>query len=1014
MQTQLMSQGAEAPQPAEKARPAGGKPAIDLSRIAQDLQIRRVQVESAVALLDEGNTIPFIARYRRDKTSGLPEDLMWQIQKRVHLQRQLAERKQTILKSIEGQGKLTDDLRLAVESAETPKRLDDLYLPYKPKKRTPATIARERGLDALAQAIWNRDPAVANLAEVLPGMVNPEKELKTTDDVLLGVQQILAEQISETAELRAAVRRALWETGKLCTAKAEKVREDQGNEYRDYFQFTETVRHIPPHRILAINRGEREGVLKIRLEWQPAAVERALEGKMPLADHPHAELLKKALEEAMSQLVLPALEREIRKELTDEAAEHAVRVFARNLRSLLLQRPSRNTRVLAMDPGFRAGCCLAALDEAGNVLEHATVHPFPPPRHEKGKGKSQREGSKTGGSETRPTTGAANTNQAVPATAAQNAAPASATEAHAGADPSTPAPDGSGPSPTLPAREPTADTTPSAGETAGVISTPPVTAPAPDDSSPSLTLPAREPTADAAPLAAAPVPETVVVPAEPAPDPAVVARALAKAKIEELVHKHQIAVVAIGNGKACREAEELIALLIAEKLPELSYVVVNEAGAGVYAMGPVGREEFPSFDPVLRATISIGRRLQDPLAELVKVDPQNVGVGLYQHDLHPRKLRECLQFTVEACVNSVGVDLNVAGVPLLRHISALNQLVARDLIHFRTQHGGFRSREQLLQVPSIAPSRFQQAAGFLRVKSGDNPLDETWVHPESYALVQNFLTELGFSPEVLRDPARSGELAEKVKTLPFEETARKLQMSVPALRDLIDALVHPGQDPRDTLPAPVFKKTVLKLEDLKPEMELRGTVLNVVDFGAFVDIGLKDSGLVHISQMANRYIKNPYDIVAVGDVVTTWVLSVDKDRRRVSLTMIKPGTPRRSEERKERQERPQQGGPRPPRRPQPVHAGRGQQRQTGAPPATQAVTEPARQPAQAPRPPQRPLRKPHRAVPKPKLSQAALEGAAPLRTFSELKAFFEAQQTPPASPPPPAQKPADESAPPAG
>lgn len=942
----------------------------DLSRIAQDLQIRKVQVESVVQLLDEGNTVPFIARYRRERTSGLKEEVVRQIQTRVNQMRQLADRKQTVLRSIEGQGKLTDELRSAILAAETSKRLDDLYLPFKAKKRSAAAVARERGLEPLAQAISARDPAVANLAEVWPSMVNPEKELPTVDEVRQGVQLLLAEQIAETADVRAAVRSVLWETGKLTTARSESATGDKGQEYKDYFQFTEPVRHIPPHRILAINRGEKENVLKVKLEADAEAVRRAVADKLPLHDHPHAELLKQCAEDALVRLLLPGLEREIRRELTEEAEDHAIRVFARNLRSLLLQPPLRGQRVLAIDPGFRNGCRLVALDEAGAVLDHATIHPHQPQNRKEeakhrleelirkhqvsviaiGNGTACRETEelvadliarfekrRTGELEVAPAAPAA---EQAPAAAEQAPAAPPVIEAVAAPPPPETA--------TLPVEAP------AGGETAVFVVAGP-------------TFP--EPTVLAGEVAA-PGPEAVVSapppPAGPAPLP------------------------------------DLSALPPAR--PELAYVVVNEAGASHYSGSAVGREEFPNYDAALRGTISIGRRLQDPLTELVKIEPQNVGVGLYQHDLNPKRLKDSLDAVIESCVNYVGVDLNAAGVPLLRHVSGLNSLVAREIVDHRKQHGPFRSREQLQQLPSVGAQRYVQAAGFVRVVDGDDPLDETWIHPESYPIARRLLTELGFAPEVIRDPQGREALRARLNAAPLEEMSTRLELSPPALGDLFDALANAGRDPRDELPPPIFRKNILRLEDLQPGMELKGTVLNVVDFGAFVDIGLKDSGLVHISQMANRYVKNPYDVVAVGDVVTVWVLTVDHNRRRVSLTMIQPGTERKPSERKPQpQARPPRGGARPPRGRRPVSAqvavpGGPGQPAAAAQESAQAVAASAGPREQKlPAPVLRP-RKPQRQPPRPKLSKAALEGDAPLRTFSELKAFFDAKREP--EPPP--------------
>jgi uncharacterized protein len=941
---------------------------LDYSRIAQDLQIRRIQVENVVQLLDEGNTVPFISRYRKERTGGLGEETIRQIRARVIHQRQLAERKQAILRSLEAQGKLNDGLRDSILAADTTKRLEDLYLPYKPKKRTPATLARERGLGPLAEAIWERDPAAANLAELLPTLVNPEKELNSPEDVQAGVQQILAERIAETAEVRAAVRRLLWETGKITAGKNGKLGPEQGEEYKDYFQFSEALRQIPPHRILALNRGEKAGALTIQLAWDAAAgLQVALKA---LADHlqaeaerkpdqlptvegeplvpdsayrtPHAAFLRVVAEDALNRLLLPSLEREVRRELTEEAEAHAVSVFARNLRRLLLQRPLWGQRVLAIDPGYRTGCKLAALDENGALLEQGVIYPLGGKRPSADlTGRSAGEGVIV-----------SQNDKSVASTSAQGE--------------------------NLPAEAPAAE----------------AAAPAPTSDSDATPPTAQPAAAEAAPVAGEPP--------KPVPQGAT-RKEEAKAKLYDLINRHHLNVIAIGNGSGCRETEELVAELIAEKLPELSYVLVNEAGASVYAASPIGREEFPDYDVGLRATITIGRRLQDPLSELVKVDPPSIGVGLYQHDVSLRLLRESLDAVVESCVNQVGVDLNRASVPLLRHVAGLNQIVARELVEYRQKHGPFRSREQLLLVPGIGPTRYVQAAGFLKIRGGDEPLDQTWIHPESYGLTRRLLAELGYGSDVLTDPSRRQELQAKLQGLSAEETAKRLEAGVPTVRDILDALAHPDRDPREDLPPPIFKKGVLKLEDLQPGMELKGTVQNVVDFGAFVDVGLKDSGLVHISEMANRFIKSPYEVTAVGDVVTVWVLKVDQTRRRVSLTMIKPGTERKPGERRaaERRRSELPAGERPPKDRRPARTSeqgpphrRSRRRQPAAAVATaEAVSVTPSQSAEAaPRPaPPRPAPRRRHEAPRPKLSQAALEGKVPLRTFSELSALFAAK-----------------------
>jgi uncharacterized protein len=1037
MQTSTQPQSA-APsvEPAQVSR-------LDFSRIAQDLQIRKVQVEAAVQLLDEGNTVPFITRYRKERTGGLNEEVIRTIQARVAQLRQLAERKQTILKSIEGQGRLTEELRAVILAADNPKRLEDLYLPYKPKKRTLATTARERGLEPLAFALWNRDPAVANLAEVLPTLINPEKGLNAPEEVLLGVLHILAEQIAETADVRAAVRAVVWDTGKLCTAKSEKVAEGEGLDYRDYFQFIEPIRHIPPHRVLAINRGEKENVLTLRLDSDAELVQRVALEKLPLTDHPHAEFLKQVTADALTRLLLPSLERELRRELTNRAEQHAVTVFARNLRSLLLQPPLRGRRVLAIDPGFRTGCKIACLDETGNLLDEAVI--FPHPMYGKPHGKKA---------------------------AAPHPAPASLPE---GA-PATPPEVKEEPAPPHRKREEAKakleelirkhqisiiaiGNGTACRETEEVVSeviaalengqmagkTVPVESVTPLDYSvlstpfPVLTIayPLLSSTPEHALLPTtelAPPPEPGAVNLPPVEPPAAMPLPIEPATVPSAPAVPQVASNASPPPTAIPAAAIPAASALAALPPppsDLAYVIVNEAGASVYSASAVGREEFPGYDATLRGTISIGRRLQDPLSELVKIDPQNIGVGLYQHDVSPRQLKESLDAIIESCVNQVGVDLNTASVPLLRHVSGLNQLVARELVEYRKQHGPFRSREQLLQVPGIGEARFVQAAGFLKIPNGDNPLDRTWIHPESYPIARQLLGELGYEPEALIVPDKTEELRDKLKALSPEEVATRLQIGAPTVRDILDALARPGRDPREDLPPPIFKKGILKLEDLQPNMELKGTVLNVVDFGAFIDIGLKDSGLVHISQMANRYIKNPYEIVAVGDVVTVWVLSVEAGRRRVSLTMIRPGTERRPPERRPhppRQDQQQQRGGRPPRgrRPAPAGARGGRPPQAAATPQEGAQAAPAvaaqaappqggqrgRHSGAGPRPPL-PPRRPHRPAPKPKLSQAALQGEAPLRTFGELAAFLEAKERSGKEPAPAAAAAGAEESPPA-
>lgn len=981
---------------------------FDLGRIAQDLQIRKVQVDAVVHLLDEGNTIPFITRYRKERTGGLNEDVLRQIQKRVQQQRTLAERKQTILRNITTQGKLTDELRDAILNCDHPKRLEDLYLPYKPKKKSLAAAAREKGLGELAASIWNRDPVVNNLAELLPTLVNPEKGVNTADDIIIGVGHILAEQIAELPEVRDLGRRFLWDTARLVCTKNDNVAEGQGIEFKDYFTYGELARQIPPHRILAINRGERENVLKAKFEVDLERLHGYTLDRLPLADHPHSGLISGFAQDAVNRLLAPSIEREIRRDLTERAEDHAIVVFARNLRRLLLQPPVLGKRVLAIDPAYRTGCKLAALDETGNLLDTSTIYPFGGSNQPKWEKKKKKDKDKD--------------KEAKPDATATPVA---------------------------------TETAPAAPETAEVETTVATDAPVPAETAAvAETLPA----AVEAPAAESSTPApTVDVSAEQAAS----RKAEARAKLIEFAKLHQSNVIAIGNGTASRETEELVAAAITEALPGVSYIIINEAGASHYSTSPTAREEFPNHDATARGTISIGRRLQDPLSELVKIDPQNLGVGLYQHDIAEKRLKESLEGVVESCVNFVGVDLNTASAPLLRYVAGLNQLRAHAIVDWRKEKGGFKSREELKQVPGIGDITYIQATGFLRIPHAANPFDNSAIHPESYEVAAKLLEKVSVTPAVLSDGAALMELKTKLETLPAEATAAELGIGLPTYHDLVESLVKPGRDPRTDLPAPIFKQGILKIEDLSAGTELKGTVQNVVDFGAFVDVGLKDSGLVHISQLANKFIKSPYDIVSVGDIVSVWVMAVDMERRRVSLTMIPPGTERRQPERRPQGQ--EQGGQqfrrdvrgeRPPRGPRPdgprpeggeqrqQQGGQGHQqrrfdqrggqdqhnRQGGGggrfggnqgggqgrfgggggrrmPPRHGGEPSGHEGGQQQPPVPPRPQMK-RKEKPKPKLTEAALAGKAPLRTFGELKALFETkvEPTPSAAPAPQAEQ----------
>jgi len=926
---------------------------IDLRHVARGLGIPLRQVEAVVELLDDGNTVPFITRYRKDQTGGLDEEQVRQIQSRLKKLRLLAERKETILRSIESQGKLTEKLAKQILSASTTKRLEDLYLPFKPKKQTLATVARERGLEPLAIEILNAAIPAGDLDARARDFVSTDRHVPSGAEALLGAGHILAEQFSERADLRQQLREILQRTGKLvCSpvapelrpapekahrpgagqessagqqstvaivsaqapdaaqaalapmgdsdgevaggwvamaalsgdsvishdtaetlvphlalpnglpgaavpdqapppphsgeppavvpavpeiaaevlgetlpaceslpqpAQAEsgeittgwagvtappevaamsgavapppasasladgrapvaraggpspralgaerkltraqqlrqkkeqnkkKAEERKQKAFRDYYNYREEIRKVPPHRVLAINRGERARVLKVKIECDLEAMARVLDELCVPPEHPHAELLRGCARDALTRLILPGLEREIRRELTERAELHAVGVFAKNLRNLLLTSPVRDRRVLAVDPGYRSGCKLAVLDEFGNLLGQGVIYLV---------GKPDR------GDEARRT-------------------------------------------------------------------------------------------------------------------------------VLELVQQHQLSVVAIGNGTACRLTEEFFSEMLGKELKDkgVCYVIVNEAGASVYSTSRIGREEFSEHDASLRGAISIGRRLQDPLSELVKIEPPNLGIGLYQHDIKASHLRESLDEVVESCVNYVGIDLNTASPALLRYVSGLNQLTARRLYDYRLEHGPFRNREQLKEVPGIGDATFVQAAGFLKIVGGDNPLDATWIHPESYSIAARVMEKLGVSPSDLVNPQTASSLSERIGKADAGAMGAELQVGAMLLGDILAQLARPGRDPREDLPPPVFKRGVLKLEDLTPGMELSGTVLNVVDFGAFACIEEGLEGLIHVSELAEGHFLHPRNVVSEGEVVRARILNIDGKARRLGLSL---------------------------------------------------------------------------------------------------------------------------------
>ncbi|MSR25826.1 MAG: S1 RNA-binding domain-containing protein [Planctomycetaceae bacterium] len=727
---------------------------IDLGPIAQKLDLPVGGVDAVVRLLDEGNTVPFLTRYRRDQTGGLDEVDIRRIAEAVAKARQIADRKQTILRTIKGQGKLTEALEQRIEAAASTKQLEDLYLPFKPRKLSLAEIARQRRLEPLAREILAADPAAADLDKRAADFVDADGQVATFADALLGVGHIIADVFAERADVRQAMRAILSKQAHLASQRVEtegKALSKDEKHYRDYFQYSEHIQRIPPHRALAINRGERARLLKVRIEGPVDEMQAAAEGFLVDPAHPHADFLRGCARDSVTRLVLPSLEREIRREITEYCERHAVTVFARNLRNLLLQPPVSGKRVLALDPGFKSGCKAVVVDECGMPLEHAVLPII-----------GQKEKREASG-----------------------------------------------------------------------------------------------------------------------------------ARIVELVQKHGVNVIAVGNGTAGRETETLVAELVTGPLQEtdIAYCVVNEAGASVYSTSAYAREELPNHEAAVRGAVSIGRRLQDPLSELVKIEPANIGVGLYQHDVKARHLNASLDAVVESCVNYVGVDANTASPALLRYVSGLNQTMAKGFQEWRAKNGAFTSRAQFLEVPGFGEAAHVQAAGFLKITSGSNPFDSTWIHPESYEVAAKVLERLGGTPEDLTNRQRAGALAEKAAALDLPSLAEELGVGRLLLSDIVDQLARPGRDPREDLPQPFFKKGVLKLEDLQVGMELYGAVLNVVDFGAFVDIGLHDSGMVHISQLSRKFVGDPHDFVSVGQIVKVWVLEIDKNRRRVALTMIQPGSP---------------------------------------------------------------------------------------------------------------------------
>ncbi|MFE5323884.1 Tex family protein [Paenibacillus sp. NPDC056579] len=710
-----------------------------LKQIAGELQLSAGKVRTTVGLLDEGNTIPFIARYRKEMTGELDENQLRDIEERLTYLRNLESRKLEVIRLIDEQGKLTDELKASIEQSAKLQELEDLYRPYRQKRKTRASVAKEKGLEPLSAWILTQ-PRQGNLLAEAGRYVDAEKGVQTAEEAVQGAMDIIAEQVADDAKIRAWVRKYTYDQG---IVRTEAKDAEQESVYEMYYSYQEPVRKLPPHRILAINRGEREEVLKVTLEVQTDRIHDYIGRLTVKGPSVVRDTLTAVIEDAYKRLLAPSIEREVRNEMTEKAEEKAIEVFAENLRNLLLQAPIKGKVVLGVDPAYRTGCKLAVVDDTGKMLEIAVTYPTPP-------------------------------NNKV---------------------------------------------------------------------------------------------------------------AEAKAKFRKLIETYGVELIVIGNGTASRETEQFVADLIGEiKERRLQYLIVNEAGASVYSASKLAQSEFPDLDVAERSAISIARRLQDPLAELVKIEPKAIGVGQYQHDVTQKRLDESLTFVVESAVNHVGVDVNTASPSLLSYVSGINSTLAKNIVKFREDNGKFVSRSQLQKVPRLGAKAYEQCAGFLRISEGKNPLDNTPIHPESYDVVDKLFKELKLELKQLG----SQQLKEMLTSVEPTELATKLGVGVPTLRDILDSLQRPGRDPRDELPAPIFRTDVLQIEDLAPGMELQGTVRNVIDFGAFVDIGIKNDGLVHISQLSDSFVKHPMDVVSVGDTVTVWVLGVDLKKGRVSLTMKKP------------------------------------------------------------------------------------------------------------------------------
>ncbi len=707
--------------------------------IADELNIKKSQVENTIKLIDEGNTIPFIARYRKEVTGGLSDEVLRTFGERLNYLRNLEKRKEEVTNSIEEQGKLTEEIVKDLENAITLAEVEDIYRPYKQKKKTRATVAKAKGLEPLAEIILAQEET-KNLQEIAAEYISEEKEVKTVEEAIQGALDIIAEMISDNPEYRKLIKQIVYSKGII---KTTATKPEEKSAYEMYYDYSENVNKIPSHRILAINRGEKEEFLKVKIEKEEDKILEKIEKDIIKGETQFTQYLKDTIQDSFKRLIEPSIDREIRSDLTEKAEEQAIKVFGKNAKQLLLGAPIKGITVMGFDPAYRTGCKIAIIDETGKVLDITTVYPTEPQNDVEG----------------------------------------------------------------------------------------------------------------------------------------------AEKELVRLINKDHVDMIAIGNGTASRESEMFVSEMIKKCDHEVLYTIVSEAGASVYSASKLATEEYPDINVSIRGAISIARRLQDPLAEFVKIDPKSIGVGQYQHDVNQKKLEESLAGVVEDSVNKVGVDVNTATPSLLSYVSGINKTIAKNIVKYRDENGKLKTRKELLKVPKLGKVAFEQCAGFIRIPDGTNPLENTAVHPESYDIAEELLKTLGYGTEDLKDKDKLVELRKKLGSINLTETAKALNVGEMTLKDIIDELSKPGRDPREDMPKPILRQDVLKFEDLKEGMILTGTVRNVIDFGAFVDIGVKHDGLVHISEMSEKFVKNPSNIVSVGDIVKVKVIGIDNERQKVKLSM---------------------------------------------------------------------------------------------------------------------------------